>query len=256
MSKNSFSSREVQMAGKDIKRKKLVSFAVFIALLSVGYFAWYKLYNQPQGEGKIQPALRSVLVTNERLFSKFYSANRKAKSYSKSDATANVRVNGNVGMGDNFDAAAWRLKVARKPGDTLTLSLDDLKALPKTEVVFDFKCVEGWNQVTYWGGVRVSDFLRKYNLAPQMAMGYVGMVTPDSAYYVGVDMPSMLQPQTLLCYEMNGKPLPKNQGAPLRLIIPVKYGIKHLKRVGTIFFSNTKPRDYWAELGYDYYAGL
>jgi DMSO/TMAO reductase YedYZ molybdopterin-dependent catalytic subunit len=68
-------------------------------------------------------------------------------------------------------------------------------------------------------------------------------------------MPSALHPQTLLCYEMNGNPLPLNQGFPLRLIIPVKYGIEHLKRIGTMSFSNEKPADYWAERGYDYYAG-
>ena len=86
-------------------------------------------------------------------------------------------------------------------------------------------------------------------------MNYTGLSTPDQQYYVGIDMPSMVQPQTLLCYEMNGKPLPLNQGYPLRLIIPVKYGIKHLKRIGTIYFSDQKPPDYWAERGYDYYAG-
>ena len=68
--------------------------------------------------------------------------------------------------------------------------------------------------------------------------------------------PALLQSQTILCYEMNNKPLPMNQGYPLRLIIPVKYGIKHLKQLGTIYFSNQKPPDYWAERGYDYYAGL
>jgi len=46
------------------------------------------------------------------------------------------------------------------------------------------------------------------------------------------------------------------EGYPLRLIIPVKYGIKHLKRIGTLYFSNNRPPDYWAERGYDYYAGL
>lgn len=76
------------------------------------------------------------------------------------------------------------------------------------------------------------------------------------AYYVGIDMQSMMHPQTLLCYEMNNAPLTVNHGAPLRLIIPVKYGVKHLKRIGTIFFSNTKPRDYWYERGYDYFCGL
>jgi DMSO/TMAO reductase YedYZ molybdopterin-dependent catalytic subunit len=85
---------------------------------------------------------------------------------------------------------------------------------------------------------------------------YVGMVTPDKAYYVGLDMPSAMHPQTLLAYEMNGKPLPVKHGQPLRLIIPVKYGIKNLKRIGTISFSDERLPDYWAEQGYDYYSGL
>ena len=87
-------------------------------------------------------------------------------------------------------------------------------------------------------------------------MNYAGMMTPDRGYYVGLDMKSLMHPQTILCYEMNGKELPLDQGYPLRLIIPVKYGIKHLKRIGTISFSNTPPPDYWAEQGYDYYSGL
>jgi DMSO/TMAO reductase YedYZ molybdopterin-dependent catalytic subunit len=87
-------------------------------------------------------------------------------------------------------------------------------------------------------------------------MKFVGMNTPDEEYYVGIDMPSIMHPQTILSYELNGQPLPMNQGYPLRLIIPVKYGVKHLKRIGTIQFSNSKPPDYWAEKGYDYYTGL
>ncbi|HEY4108690.1 molybdopterin-dependent oxidoreductase, partial [Puia sp.] len=59
-----------------------------------------------------------------------------------------------------------------------------------------------------------------------------------------------------LCYEMTGQPLPANHGAPLRLIIPVKYGVKNLKRIGRMNFSNDRPRDYWFERGYDYYCGL
>lgn len=240
---------------QEIKRRTVVAFTVFFVCLCCGglVFAW--LYNQPQSADGVQPTLRTALEANEKLFSLFYSKRREAKVFKKTDAVTDVRVNGDVGMDGELDTT-WRLKVARNPGDTLILTLDDIKALPKTEVVFDFKCVEGWSQVTWWGGVRFSDFMKKYNLVPQTAMRYVGMVTPDEAYYVGNDMPSMLQPQTLLCYEMNGEPLPQNQGYPLRLIIPVKYGIKHLKRIGVIYFSNEKPKDYWAEQGYDYYSGL
>lgn len=65
-----------------------------------------------------------------------------------------------------------------------------------------------------------------------------------------------MHPQTLLAYEMNGQPLTNDHGAPLRLIIPVKYGIKNLKRIGKITFSDSRPKDYWAENGYDYDSGF
>ena len=240
---------------QEIKRRTFIAFSVFFLCLTIGCALFFRLYTEPQSADNIQPTLRKGLAANEKLLSLFFSKKRETKSFKNSEALTNVRVNGDVGMKGILDTS-WRLKVARRPGDTLVLTLNDIKALPKTEIVFDFKCVEGWSQVTWWGGVRFSDFMKKYNLVPQMGMNYVGMITPDNTYYVGNDMPSMLQPQTLLCYEMNGKPLPQDQGYPLRLIIPVKYGIKHLKRIGVMYFSNEKPKDYWAEQGYDYFAGL
>jgi DMSO/TMAO reductase YedYZ molybdopterin-dependent catalytic subunit len=65
-----------------------------------------------------------------------------------------------------------------------------------------------------------------------------------------------MHPQTLLAWEHNGKPLELNHGAPLRLAIPVKYGIKNIKRIGSIQYTNTRPGDYWYEEGYDWFAGL
>lgn len=241
---------------REMKRRTIVSFSVFLCCLAGGWLLFFQLYNQPQTADSLQPTLRKGLESNEKLFSMFYSARRTAREYRKAEAVTRIRVNGDVGMDGVLDTASWRLKVARSPGDTLALSLNDIRALPKTEIVFNFKCIEGWSQVTWWGGVRFSDFLKKYNLVAQTGMHYVGLITPDEAYYVGNDMPSMLQPQTILCYEMNGMPLSQDQGSPLRLIIPVKYGIKHLKRIGVMYFSNEKPADYWAEQGYDYYAGL
>lgn len=72
---------------------------------------------------------------------------------------------------------------------------------------------------------------------------YVGFITPDNQYYFGIDMKSALHPQTILCYELKGQTLPMVQGYLLRLIIPFKYGIKNIKRIGTIFFSDTRPKD-------------
>ena len=99
---------------------------------------------------------------------------------------------------------------------------------------------------------RLVDFAQKFALTGE----YAGLSTPDGSYFVGLDAASALHPQTLLAYEMNGQPLAPEHGAPLRLVVPVKYGIKSIKRIGTIRFTDARPRDYWAEHGYDWYAGL
>jgi len=132
----------------------------------------------------------------------------------------------------------------------------DIQALPKVEMIMELKCIEGWSRVLKWGGVRFQDFVAKYAPGQKDPNSYVGLETPDRDYYVGLDMAAAMHPQTLLCYEMNGQPLPDEHGAPLRLVIPLRYGIKNLKRIGKIAFSNARPPDYWAERGYDYYAGF
>lgn len=239
-----------------IRKRTIVSLSIFFLCfgLASAFFIW--VFNQNKGDDNIQPTLRKSHEFNDRLFSKLFSQSKTEKEYKHGQAVPKPRVNGKVGMDGILDSATWRLKLVRTAGDTQYITLNELKSLPKTDVIFDFKCVEGWSELTHWGGVRFAVFMKKYNLNTQMSMQYVGLVTPDTTYYVGNDMASMLQPQTILCYEMNGKPLPQDQGYPLRLIIPVKYGIKHLKRIGLMYFSDTKPRDYWAERGYDYYSGL
>lgn len=225
---------------------------LFFAAVITG---WNMLHEQPKDNGAIKP-LRKVLDANEYVFANLFSNNHLSKIYSENVAVPRPRVNGKIGLGNNFDPASWKLHLVKSPGDTVLISLDEIKALPKTEIIFDFKCIEGWSQVTHWGGVKFSDFIKKYGLDEQARLQFTGLSTPDEDYYVGIDNKSMMHPQTILCYEMNGKPLPMNQGYPLRLIIPVKYGIKHLKRIGTIYFSSQRPPDYWYERGYDYYSGL
>ena len=64
-----------------------------------------------------------------------------------------------------------------------------------------------------------------------------------------------LLPGSAFYYEMDGEPLEQAHGAPLRLVMPIKYGYKGIKRIGTIWFTNDRPNDFWAEQGYDWYAG-
>ena len=247
--------KEKILTAAQLRNKTLLSLLFLFLFLSACVISWKWLHRQPVEQGALKP-LRKVLNSNESLFNGMFSNNYLAKTFPKEMAVKNVRVNGSAGLSDDFDPSTWKLKVIKSAGDTLFISLAEIKKLPKTDIVFDFKCIEGWSQVTHWGGVRFSDFTKKYSLNEQIKLDYAGLVTPDEEYYVGIDMKSMMHPQTLLCYEVNDKPLPMNQGYPLRLIIPVKYGVKHLKRIGTLFFSNDRPRDYWYERGYDYYCGL
>jgi hypothetical protein len=158
-------------------------------------------------------------------------------------------------------AAAMQMKM---PG--LLLTLNDIKNLPRVEMTTELKCIEGWSTIVNWAGARFSDFIARFLPAthngsqpdinrPQDFLPYVSLVTPDGGYYVGMDMPSILHPQTLLVYEMNGEPLSIQHGAPLRLVTPTKYGIKQIKRIGRISFTSERPADFWAERGYDWYSG-
>ncbi|MBK7435002.1 MAG: molybdopterin-dependent oxidoreductase [Chitinophagaceae bacterium] len=240
---------------RSIRNKTILSFSFFILFLIACFAGWNWLQNQPNDQGALKP-LRTVLNANEKIFSAILSNDHLAKTYPLSAAAVRVRKNGDAGLKGDFDPDAWKLQLIRKPGDTLFIGLEEIRSLPRTEIVFDFKCIEGWSQVTHWAGVKFTDFTKRYGLDEQTLKKYTGLHTPDDQYYVGIDNKSMLHPQTILCYEMNGKPLPLNQGAPLRLIIPVKYGVKHLKRIGTIYFSDHRPPDYWYERGYDYFGGL
>jgi hypothetical protein len=141
----------------------------------------------------------------------------------------------------------------------LLLTMDDLaRQLPKVELVLQFKCIEGWSNITQWAGFRFRDLLELY--PPQQINGrdprYVYLETPDGNYYGGYDLAVARHPQTLLVTEMHGAPLTQEHGYPMRLYTPLKYGYKQVKRIGLIAYTDLKPDDYWTKLGYDWYAGL
>ena len=239
-----------------IRRKTIKAFLGFGVASLVPFGVWKWINASPYANNVLAP-LRKVLEFNEKLTAKLLSDSHLAPTFSKSQAERKVRFNGAVGLTEPL-AKDYKIKI-ESGENKFEITLDDLKKLPKQEIIFEFKCIEGWSQIQHWGGVRFVDVMNHYKIGQKDAENlfeYVGMETPDDKYYVGIDMPSAVHPQTILAYEMNGKPLLKKHGSPLRLIIPVKYGYKSLKRVGVIKFSDTRPKDYWALFGYDYFAGL
>ncbi|WP_229688930.1 molybdopterin-dependent oxidoreductase [Puia dinghuensis] len=254
-------SKEGLMTERKIKRRNFISFAFFGAYIASTYTGFRWLYKSPDETPDITAGahkpLRRALNKTELFFRRLtFNENHLVKTYPRSMAVQQIRHNSDIGSAGELPPENWKLQVKRISGETLQITLNELMKLPKTEITYDFKCVEGWDQISHWEGVSFRDFMAHYSLEAESGMGYVGLETPDQQYYVGIDMPSAMHPQTLLAYQMNDELLNGKHGQPLRLIIPVKYGIKNLKRIGTITFSNSRPRDYWAERGYDYYSGL
>ncbi|CAN5670458.1 molybdopterin-binding protein [soil metagenome] len=166
------------------------------------------------------------------------------------------RVNGDVGLVEGpIDAEAFRLTVIdpnhEKP---LSISLEEIRKLPVTSMGWDFKCIEGWSQAIECKGVKLSDFMTAYKIGgggeDEAPLPFVGLSSLDGGYYVSMDAKSFWHPQTLLCYEINGEPLKSENGAPLRLMTAVKYGVKNIKQLAKIEFTTSLPADYWAENGY------
>ena len=199
--------------------------------------------------GGIPAPLRRAEEADDVFSRALFSDGRLAPTFAAADM-GEARANGDIGLDDDPEPD-WKLEIE----GASPVTLDQIKALPKMEEITQFKCIEGWNFIMKWGGAKFSDFAAAH--APsRMQKPWVGLETPDGDYYVGLDRASAMHPQTILAYEMNGQPLANEHGAPLRLLIPVKYGIKNLKRIGLIKFTDTRPHDYWAENGYDYDSGF
>ena len=235
---------------RELKRLSRRGFITMAAAAGVGYAGWKWMRTRARDAGLEWP-LRNALETNESVAEAYFSRARLSPNFRPSDVTR-ARLNGRLGLQSPIDLDAWRLKIdgAASPA---SLTMDDIRALPRHEQITELRCIEGWSIIVKWTGARLGDLISKY--PPAELPRYVALETPDRGYYVGLDIDSALHPQTLLAYEMNGTPLALLHGAPLRLAIPVKYGIKNIKRIGTIRYTNIKPADFWAERGYDWYAG-
>ena len=234
----------------DLKRLTRRGFLTMGVGAAAGFATWKWLRTRPREDGLAWP-FRRVLAANESIARGYFSTGRLSPTFRRSDITK-ARLNGRLGLKSPIDLEAWRLRIEGAAQPVL-LTIDDIKALPQYEMTTELRCIEGWSTIVQWKGARLADLMARF--PPLGDPEFVALETPDRGYYVGLEIESALHPQTLLAYEMNGQPLPLLHGAPLRLAIPVKYGIKNIKRIGTIRYTAVRPADFWAERGYDWYAG-
>jgi DMSO/TMAO reductase YedYZ molybdopterin-dependent catalytic subunit len=255
-------SQRPELEGVEPRLRRLTrrGFVASGAVALAGAAGWRWLITRGEEDGLPWP-FRHVLHVNEGIARATFGASTTATTFPRG-AAREPRVNGLIGIDPAIEPASWRLRVVGATGEAgaQLLDLGEIRALPRVEMTNELKCIEGWSVVVSWAGARLADLAASTGLAhrggAEGRFSFASLTTPDGAYYVGLDIESALHPQTLLCYEMNGEPLTPGHGAPLRLVIPVKYGIKNLKQVGTIRFTDRRPADYWAERGYDWFAGL
>jgi DMSO/TMAO reductase YedYZ molybdopterin-dependent catalytic subunit len=152
------------------------------------------------------------------------------------------------------DLEHWNLAVTgavQKPGD---YALAQVQALPKITQNTRHVCVEGWDVIGNFGGARFSDFLNL--IGADTSARFITVKCADD-YYESLDMATALHPQTLLCYEMYGRPLTAEHGAPVRLNIPTKIGYKQAKWLTEMSVTNVLQQvGYWEDQGYSEFYGL
>lgn len=155
--------------------------------------------------------------------------------------------------------ADWRLPVTGKVARPVSLSLQDLKRFPARTQITQHCCEQGWSAIGEWTGVQLWRVLQHVQALPEAR--YVVFRCVDG-WWDSIDMLDALHPQTLLTYGMNGKELPVQHGAPVRLRVERQLGYKSLKYVSSIEVVERldKIEDgtgaFVTSYGYSWYAGI
>jgi DMSO/TMAO reductase YedYZ molybdopterin-dependent catalytic subunit len=208
-------------------------------------------------------------------------AHRLAPEYSEADISPAFRANGSIDpqdeeyldlVGNHF--ADWRLKVHGHVEHELSLSLEELRALPVRTQITRHDCVEGWSCIGKWSGVPLAEILSRAGVRPEARFvvfhcadslddgGESGVDPGSIRYYESIDLVDAAHPQTILAYDMNGQSLTVPHGAPLRLRLERQLGYKMAKYVMRIELVQGLADlhggrgGYWEDRGYEWYAGI
>jgi len=204
-----------------------------------------------------------------------------AREYKPSDISAHFKANGTLNPGgEDYDRHVaegfvnWRLVIDGMVAHPLSLSVADLRRLPARSQITRHDCVEGWSAIGGWTGVPLALLLNaagmragaKYvvfycadNLEGEPSKG--GEQSPGQ-YYESIGLVDAMHPQTLIAYDMNGKPLDVPHGAPLRLRVERQLGykmakyVRHIQVVSDFHGISGGHGGYWEDRGYDWYAGI
>jgi len=172
----------------------------------------------------------------------------------------------------NFRTRPWKVKIDGLVDKKQELDVDAIiKMAPPEERIYRHRCVEGWSIVVPWIGFSLSELIKRVN--PTSKARFVEFTTVydpgqmpgqqrrvlDWPYVEGLRMDEAMHPLALLCFGMYGEELPNQDGAPLRLVLPWKYGFKSVKAIVRIRFTEKQPLNSWnisAPQEYGFYSNV
>ncbi len=175
----------------------------------------------------------------------------------------------NSGM---FEPKPWSVEVSGQANLTGTFDLEDLIDFNKLEErIYRLRCVEAWSMVVPWVGIPLSSIIKRFE--PLSSAKYVSFETvfrPEEMpgqkrrilrwpYKEGLTIEEAMHPLTLMAVGIYGKELPNQNGAPMRLVVPWKYGFKSIKSINKIHFQERQPKTSWnisAPQEYGFYANV
>ncbi|WP_323814484.1 protein-methionine-sulfoxide reductase catalytic subunit MsrP [Cellvibrio sp. NN19] len=163
----------------------------------------------------------------------------------------------------------WSVEIAGEVAKPGTYTLEDiLKGVDLEERVYRLRCVEAWSMVIPWVGFSLADLIKRFE--PNSKAKYVAFTTLerpsempeqksrfstiDWPYREGLRMDEAMNPLTTLAVGLYGKVLPNQNGAPLRLVVPWKYGFKYIKSIVKIEFTEKQPKTTWSMIAPDEYG--
>ncbi len=166
----------------------------------------------------------------------------------------------------------WTVAVDGLVKKPRTFDIDALlKLRPQEERIYRFRCVEAWSMVIPWVGYSLSEFIKecdplpsaKYvqflSLADPRQMPEIGESGINPPYSEGLRMDEAMHPLTLLTFGLYGETLPNQDGAPVRIVVPWKYGFKSAKAIVKVRFLDKQPRTTWNDLNaseYGFYSNV
>ena len=172
----------------------------------------------------------------------------------------------------DFITKPWHIKIDGEVEDEITLSVEEIKnMIPSEERIYRFRCVEGWSMVVPWLGFPLNKLLNKVKPTSKAKfVKFTSVYDPDQMkgqrfpvlnwpYKEGLRIDEAMHPLTIMVTGLYGKELPNQNGAPLRLIVPWKYGFKSAKAIFNIKFVEKMPVSSWMNASpneYGFYSNV